>query len=92
MRELRKLLGQAQVSTVKWDHETVLERWKAFRETYGMTPNAMRARSARGQGQYAPDAIREAGILASAVSKYGGGSAAADEATGFTPNRRKARR
>lgn len=92
VRELRKLLGQAHVSTVKWDRETVLERWRAFRTAYGMTPNAMRARVARGQGQYPPDAVREAGLLAAAVNKYVGGSAAADEATGFKPNRKKPRR
>jgi hypothetical protein len=92
VRELRKLLGQAHVSTVKWDRENVLERWKAFREAHGMTPNSLRARSQRGQGHYHPDAVREAGILAAAVAKYVGGSAAADEAIGFKPNRRKARR
>jgi len=89
VRELRKFLGQAHVSTVKWDRDTVLERWKVFREVHGMTPNAMRARHARGQGQYAIDVVREAGALAVAASKYVGGSAAADEATGFKPNRRK---
>jgi hypothetical protein len=92
VRQLRELLGQAEVSTVKWDRETVLERWKVFRETHGMTPNSMRARAARGQGQFEPETVREAGRLVSAVNKYVGGSAAADEATGFRPNRRKPRK
>lgn len=89
IRQLRELLGQSEVSTVKWNSDTVLERWKAFRKTHGMTPNALRARAARGQGQFAPEVVREAGRLVSAVNKYVGGSAAADEATGFKPYRRK---
>ena len=89
VRKLRELLDQAHVSTVKWDREKVLERWKVFRTLHGTTPNSMRARSQRGQEQYPVEALREAGILVSAVSKYAGGSAAADEATGFKPNRKK---
>ena len=92
VRKLRELLGQAHVSTVKWDREKVLERWKAFRELHGITPSAMRARSARGQGVYPADALVEAGLLVAVVPKYVGGSEAADLATGFTPNRRKPRR
>jgi hypothetical protein len=92
VRKLRELLDQAHVSTVKWDREKVLERWKVFRTLYGVTPHAMRARSQRGQEQYSLGTLREAGALVSAVSKYVGGSAAADEATGFKPNRRKARK
>ena len=88
VRKLRELLGQAHVSTVKWDREKVLVRWKTFRERYGITPNAMRARVQRRQGQYPDEAIAEATLLASAVSKYAGGSAAADEATGFKPYRK----
>jgi hypothetical protein len=89
IRQLRELLGQAGVSNVKWDRETVLRHWKVFRERHEMTPNAMRARHARGQGQFPIDVVREAGALAIAASKYVGGSAAADEATGFKPNRKK---
>ncbi len=90
VRRLRELLGQANVSTVKWDREKLLERWKAFRTLHGITPNSMRARSQRGQAKYSVESLREAGLLAAAVSKYAGGAAAADEATGFKPNRRKA--
>ena len=89
VRPLRQLLGQSHVSTMKWDREAVLARWKAFRELHRMTPNAMRARASRGQGRYSPEALREAGVLVSAVAKYAGGSAAADEATGFKPYRKK---
>ena len=92
VRKLRELLGQAHVSTVKWDREKVLERWKAFRELHGITPNSMRARSARGQGVYPADAVVEARLLVAVVPKYVGGSEAADQATGFTPHRRKPRR
>jgi hypothetical protein len=49
VRKLRELLGQSHVSTIKWDRETVLERWRAFRTLYGITPHAMSARSRRGQ-------------------------------------------
>jgi hypothetical protein len=91
VRKLREFLGQAHVSTNKWHREKVLSRWMAFRCRYGMTPNAMCARSRRGQGLYPDEALAEAHLLASVVSKYAGGSAAADEATGFKPNRRKAR-
>src|SRR5262249_10586774 len=91
VRQLREILGQAEVNTEKWDRETTLTRWKAFRFTYGMTPNALRARAARGQGEFAVEAVREAGRLVSAVGKYVGGSAAADEATGFKPYRKTPR-
>lgn len=89
VRPLRQLLGQSHVSTMKWDREAVLARWKAFRELHRMTPNAMRARASRGQGRCSPEVLRAAGVLASAVAKYAGGSAAADEATGFKPYRKK---
>jgi hypothetical protein len=91
VRKLRELLGQAHVSTVKWDREKVLERRKAFRELHSITPNAMRARSQRGQATYSAAALEEACRLASVVSKYVGGSATADQATGFKPNRKKPR-
>lgn len=89
VRKLRELLGQAHASTVKWDRDKVLEHWKAFRELHGMTPNAMRGRSQKGQGQYSAETLAEAGRLSSAVVKYAGGSAAADRATGFKPYRKK---
>jgi hypothetical protein len=92
VRKLRELLNQAHISTVKWDREKVLERWKTFRARYGITPNSMRARSQRGQEQYPVEALHEACLLVSVVSKYVGGSAAADVAIGFTPNRKKAHR
>lgn len=86
-RKVREFLGQAHVSTTKWDREKVLEHWKAFRERHGMTPNAMRGRAQRGLGQFSEEVIAEAGRLSAAVAKYAGGAAAADEATGFKPYR-----
>jgi hypothetical protein len=87
VRSLRKLLGQEHVSTTRWDKNAVLSGWAQFYKDYGRTPNQMRAHHARGIATFNPEVVKQAGRLVSAVVKYVGGAAAANQALGITVNR-----
>uniref|UniRef100_UPI00195471A1 hypothetical protein n=1 Tax=Klebsiella pneumoniae TaxID=573 RepID=UPI00195471A1 len=87
VRALRKLLGQEHASTTRWDRDTVLAAWALFYKNYGRPPNQMRAHHARGIATFSTEVVNEAGRLVSAVVKYVGGAAAANEVLGITVDR-----
>lgn len=91
VRALRSLLGQAHVSTTRWDRATVLAAWEQFYKDHGRTPNQVRAHNARGIGEFTPEAVELAGRLTSAVVKYVGGAPAANQALGIIVDRKRKR-
>lgn len=88
VRQLRDILGQADASTTKWDRTTALAAWGAFWNTHGVTPNQVRT-AARDGAPFNTTVLREAGRLASAITRYADGADAANAALGITPAVRK---
>ncbi|KAB1072236.1 hypothetical protein [Methylobacterium soli] len=89
VRALRRLLGQAHVSTNQWDREKVLVAWRAFYEAHGRTPNQVRAHHARGIATFSPEVVHQAERLTNAVVKYAGGATIANAAVGITVDRKR---
>lgn len=91
IRALRALLGQAHLSTTRWDRERVLIVWARFYQEHNRTPNQVRAHHARGIGTFTPETVELAGRLVNAVVKHVGGAAAANQALGIIVDRKRKR-
>jgi hypothetical protein len=91
IRQLRSLLGQAHVSTTKWDRATTLESWKEFWLKHGLTPNQVKAHHSRNISVFSADEVKEAGRLAVSVVKYIGSAAEANRILGITVDRKRKR-
>ena len=91
IRQLRSLLGQAHVSTVKWNRETTLDAWREFWQKHELTPSQVRAHHSRNISVFSSDEIKEAGRLVSAVVKYVGSAAEANKILGIMVDRERKR-
>lgn len=91
VRNLRRLIGQADVSTQQWDRELALKAYRDFYNAHGMTPHQARHERHRKNNMSIPDeVVLEAGRISSAIEKYAGGIAAANAALGLdAPKRTK---
>lgn len=87
IRNLRKLIGQAEVSTQQWDKNSALAAYKAFFDKHGMTPHQARHAYKRGDSRLSYDDSLEAINIASAVQKYAGGADLANETLGIQMER-----
>ena len=88
IRNLRKLIGQSDVSTLQWDKDSAIAAYKAFYEQHGLTPNQARNKNRKdSEGAISKEVAAEAVRIASAVEKYAGGSDAAMAELGITIKR-----
>lgn len=92
IRNLRELLGQADVSTEQWDRNRALLAYKEFFAKYGLTPEQVRSKYRRKTDmsityEDSLQAIR----IASAILKYADGADAANKILGINPQRQKSR-
>ena len=84
IRNLRKLLGQAEVSTQQWDRDSALAAYRSFYDKHGLTPQQVRHNHRRkADSSISEEDASEAIRVASAVEKYVGGADAANEALGI---------
>ena len=84
IRNLRKLIGQAEVSTQQWDKGHALAAYKAFYEKHELTPQQLRHKNRRkADFSVSEEDVLEATRIASAVQKYAGGASAANESLGI---------
>lgn len=89
IRNLRKLIGQSEVSTQQWDRASAIAAHKVFYEQHGMTPNQAKYNNRRRSDDTISDAVAlEAIRIASAVEKYAGGSDAVNKELAITIKRR----
>jgi len=86
VRNLRRLLGQAHVSTQEWDKDSAIAAYKNFYRLHGMTPGQVRHCSRRGEN-ITQELANEAARLDNAVSKYAGGAAAINKQLGIEIDR-----
>ena len=88
IRNLRKLLGQSNVSTLQWDRDSAIAAYKVFYQQHGLTPNQARAKNRKkSDSAISDDVAAEAVRIASAVEKYAGGSGAVMNELGITIKR-----
>jgi hypothetical protein len=88
VRNLRKLIGQADVSTKQWDESSALDAYKVFYTVHGLTPQQVRHNSRRkGDLTLPEDVILEAARIASAVEKYAGGATRVNQVLGIKLDR-----
>jgi hypothetical protein len=81
IRNLRKLIGQAEVSTQQWNRESALSAYKQFYDKHGLTPQQVRHKFLQKTdisitNEDSLQAIR----IAAAVQKYADGADAANKA------------
>ncbi|MDP1544751.1 MAG: hypothetical protein Q8L87_01925 [Anaerolineales bacterium] len=88
IRKVRQLLGQEEHSTIQWDRGMALRELKAWYDTYGKSPGAVRRDVDRGVYQVAPDEIKRGSRIAMAIDKYAGGIITACAALGIKPSRK----
>lgn len=89
IRNLRKLIGQSEVSTLKWERASAVAAYKAFYGQHGMTPNQAKYKNRKQNDETISDAVAlEAIRIASAVEKYAGGSDAVNKELAITITRR----
>lgn len=85
IRNLRKLIGQSQASTLQWNKESAIAAYRDFFEKHGLTPNQARSKNRRiKDGSIADSVALEATRIASAVEKYAGGSQAVIDELGLS--------
>ena len=82
-------MGQANVSTVKWDRETTLDAWREYWQKHRLTPNQVRAHHSRNISVFSAEDVKEAGRLVSAVVKYVGSAAEANKILGIIVDRKR---
>lgn len=87
VRNLRKLLGQSDASTITWTREKAISSWQEFYKKYGMTPGQCRGYVKR--QSVSQEVLDSATRIATAVNKYAGGSVAVNNLLGI-PTRAKA--
>jgi len=88
IRNLRKLIGQAEVSTQQWNRESALSAYKEFYDRHGLTPQQVRHKFLQNTdlsitNEDSLQAIR----IAAAVQKYGDGADATNKAFGINSQR-----
>jgi len=86
VRNLRKLLGQSQVSTIEWDKDSAIAAYKNFFDKHGLTPGQARQISRKG-GNISREIAADAARIDNAVLKYAGGTAAVNELLGIVIDR-----
>lgn len=89
IRNLRKLIGQAEVSTQQWDKDSALAAYKAFYDKHGMTPHQARRAYKRDDANLSYEDSLEAINIASAIQKYAGGADLARETLDIQLERQK---
>lgn len=89
IRQLRTILKQDHVSTVKWDREKALDEYKKWYEKYNIVVGAARSRYKRGKMQLTKDEYNKACCIEMAILKYIGSAAEAQKILGIkvNPNR-----
>lgn len=88
IRNLRKLLGQAEASTQQWDRESALLAYKKFFDKHGLTPQQVRHSYRRKAGSlFSEKDALEALRIASAIEKYADGADATNKALRINPQR-----
>ncbi len=70
VRKLRIILGQEEHSTVLWTRDKVLEEYKKWFDTHGLTPGAAAQRVYRGQMSLSEADYNKACCINAAVNKY----------------------
>ena len=88
IRNLRRLIGQSDVSTQQWDRDSAIAAFKAFYELHGLTPNQAKNKNRRkNDGTISENIALEAIRIASAVEKYAGGSEVVSSELGISITR-----
>lgn len=88
IRNLRKLIGQSDVSTLQWSQASAIAAYKTFYKQHGLTPNQAKYKNRRKNDYSISNAVAlEAIRIASAVEKYAGGSAAVIKVLGISITR-----
>lgn len=83
VRNLRRLIEQEHVSTIKWTREKAIEAYKTFYERHGMTPDYARHRYVR-KGDISRGVYLEGARIEAAVVKHAGGIKAVRESLCIT--------
>lgn len=86
VRNLRKLLGQSQVSTIEWDKNSAIAAYQKFYDKHGLTPGQARQIGRKG-GDISRELSADAARIDNAVLKYAGGAAAVNELLGIVIDR-----
>ncbi len=88
IRNLRNLIGQAEVSTQQWDKKSALAAYKAFYDKHGLTPQQVRHNHRRkSELRISKEAVLESARISSAIEKYAGGADLANETLGIQVER-----
>jgi len=88
-RNLRKLIGQSNVSTIKWDKASAIEAYKAFYDRHGFTPHQVRQMYRTKKGQPFEESIAKESVnLSYAIAKYAGGATEVNRLLGIPVKRR----
>lgn len=83
IRNLRKILVQAEHSTVSWDKESAVQAYKKFYEEHQLTPDQARHLYEKGDSRISEDTYKLSGRIANAVNKYAGGTKQLNEQLGI---------
>lgn len=86
VRNLRKLLGQPNVSTIEWDKNSAIAAYQKFYDEHGLTPGQARHIGKKG-GNVSSEQAAEAARIDNAVLKYAGGAATVNELLGIVIDR-----
>lgn len=78
IRNLRRLLDQADVSTTSWDRESALSAYRRFFDAHGLTPHQVRGSRRKSSNQFENELLKEAARICAAVNMHVGGSVAAN--------------
>jgi hypothetical protein len=92
VRKLRQILGQPELSTVKWDRKTALAEYKKWHGKYGCTPGSALARFRRGEKFISKDEANHASRIREAVANHVGSDITACEVLGIEHQTRWNRR
>jgi hypothetical protein len=88
IRNLRKLIGQAEVSTQQWNRESALSAYKEFYDRHGLTPQQVRHKfHQKTDMSITNEDSLQAVRIAAAVQKYADGADAANKAFGINSQR-----
>lgn len=87
IRQARKLIGQAENSTVKWTSETALAELKKWLDRYGRSPGAIKADMKRKGQSFDLDELRRGQRIVAAVQLHFGTLVDACVTLGLKPSR-----
>ncbi len=88
VRNLREILGQEHASTTVWTKELAIDAYRLFLEKHQATPGQVRGDMKNGVREWPADVLAEAGRVAAAVEKFGGGTQSVRAQLGLEPTRR----